>query len=186
VTLKKHNLTFKHVNINKGLYLTELRLSDADVFIQCCNDPVLYINTCCMPKKFTNSDFQHYFDYSTSTHRKHGHQVNWAIRNNQDLLLGVIAFLNIKKSPFLKSEIGFWLAKPFRNQGIMNRVIRSFIQLSFFYYSFQCLEAIVFVHNEPSLHVLMNNGFKKKQFLPKQYEKDGKLIDAWHLQNLAP
>ena len=77
-----------------------------------------------------------------------------------------------------RAEIGYWLAKPYWNRGIMTAVVKKVCQYGFKEFGLVKITAHVFATNPASGRVLEKCGFEQEGFLKKHYLKDGRYLDA--------
>ncbi|KAA3618695.1 MAG: N-acetyltransferase [Calditrichaeota bacterium] len=75
------------------------------------------------------------------------------------------------------AELGYWLAQPFWNRGIMSKAIPLMINYGFKEMQLQRIFAYVFEWNPASAHILEKSGFKKEGTLRKDIIKNGRLLD---------
>ncbi len=94
------------------------------------------------------------------------------------LIGGIGAFMKTGLDGHL-DEIGYWLAEPFRGQGIMTEVVRRYTQWLFDSRpALVRIEAGVFAHNPASAKVLEKAGFAREGYARQLHVKNGVYIDA--------
>ena len=87
--------------------------------------------------------------------------------------------LVLSRHKHYKSEIGYWLAKPFWGKGIITDVLRTVCNISFQRFQLKRITATIFIHNVASQKVLEKCNFVlEASCLRNYYQKDGRLIDA--------
>jgi ribosomal-protein-alanine N-acetyltransferase len=97
----------------------------------------------------------------------------------QDRAAGTVSLL-IKNDVYAHTaELGYWLAEPFWNQGIMSDVIGEVILWGFNTLDIVRIEAEVFETNPASMRVLEKNGFRCEGRLRKRVAKAGRILDAF-------
>ena len=94
-------------------------------------------------------------------------------------MIGGIGFDDIEIGKSHRAEVGYWLAKPYWNRGIMTAVVRRICQHAFESWGLVKIAAHVFYFNTASARVLEKCGFQQEGFLRKHHLKDGQLIDAF-------
>jgi len=104
--------------------------------------------------------------------------MDWGIFEINEGLIGMISFDGESKLNPAIERIGYWLAKPYWNQGIMTRVLKRITTLGFKDHGFSRLEASIFSFNRASCRVAVKCGFRHVEDLPAAYQKDGSPIDA--------
>ena len=82
------------------------------------------------------------------------------------------------KRSLKKDEIGYWLARPYWNKGIMTKVVNKLCEIGFGKFGLMRIEATVFIHNAASCRVLEKGGFKKEGIYRKSVKKGNMLIDT--------
>ena len=100
----------------------------------------------------------------------------WAIREPSGILVGAFGFDNIVEGHV--AEIGYWIGKAWRGQGIMTDVVRVTTRFAFDELKLERLVAFVFDDNEASGRVLEKNGFQCEGVLRKHHKKGDRLIDS--------
>lgn len=73
-----------------------------------------------------------------------------------------------------RDEIGYWLATPHCDKGIMTRVVKNICHLGFEVINLVRIEAVEFESNLPSCKVLEKSGFSYEGLLKKYVLKDSK------------
>ena len=107
-----------------------------------------------------------------------GRLMDWAIRNEEGKLIGMISLKGTAGFGQGTDEIGFWLAKPYWGKGIMTETLSNFLTLAFDIYRLRRLEAVVFEFNQPSARVLVKSGFQESETVKNADTKDGGPIDG--------
>jgi RimJ/RimL family protein N-acetyltransferase len=113
------------------------------------------------------------------TRKETGVLKNWSIKlKKTDELIGGISFQNKYGDFSFKDEIGYWLARPFWNKGIMSGVVKKVCTLGFSVFNLRRIEATVFTNNTASHNVLLKAGFVLEGTLKDYCLKDEIFIDA--------
>jgi RimJ/RimL family protein N-acetyltransferase len=167
------------IKINNQITLAPFRPEDKPALLRYLNDPVLYANTLKVPHPYTSLDADEWLLLVDAEKEAPGGVANWSIRHREHGLIGGIGcFLKTGLDGHL-DEIGYWLAEPFRGQGIMTEIVRFYTQ-----WLFDCrpalvrIEAGVFAHNPASERVLEKAGFEREGFLRKLHLKNGVHLDG--------
>jgi len=167
------------ITIDKDYYLsTSLSEKDVDSLVKYMNDDVIYNNTLKIPKEYTREKGMWFINFCKEKNEKYGKEMAFQIRNNEGEMIGSIELLGIYDADSHKEEIGYWLAKPYRNIGLMKKAINIFTNYVFKNYNYVRLEATVFIHNTTSQQLLEKCNFNYEGTLKKAYFKDEKFIDA--------
>jgi len=77
------------------------------------------------------------------------------------------------------AELGYWLAEPFWNRGIMTQAVQAITEWGFRAQDFYRIEAHVFEWNTASMRVLEKAGYTQESRLKKSVTKDGQTIDSY-------
>lgn len=169
---------YEDLIINSELYLTNSTNEDKNSLIEYLNDDELYNQTLRVPKPYTEQDAEFWFEYIFSFEKENGKRKNWVIKNNQHQLIGHIGLhfpYGIENDVV---EVYYWLGKPFRNRGVMTKVLTFFSDYCLEVLNYKRIEAPIFDYNEASGKILLKSGFVFEQDLPEHYVKNEKKINA--------
>ncbi len=170
--------TSDRIDVEDGIHLTVIDHPDAGSLVKYLNDVEFYNQTCSIPKPYTLEDAKIFITAVLAYEEENGIQRDWAIRQSDGDLIGGIGLLYDYGFQSHRSSMGYWLAKPFWNQGWMTEIVQVFTDFIFEARPLIRLEAMVFEGNNASCRVLEKAGFVKEGYLRKAYFKDGKYIDA--------
>lgn len=167
------------IYLREDLQLTEFRPGDQHNMVLYMNDAELYRNTLTIPSPYTPADAEQWLAKARENTEHYGQRINWAIRHRTAGLIGNVSVFMVKGKDGHRDELGYWLAAPYRGQGIMTAVLRAFVAWQFAHRpALVRLEAIVFAHNPTSARVLEKSGFQREGYL-RQYDwKDGQAMDG--------
>lgn len=168
-----------------GYGITDIHASDAASYVTHLQDREIYERTLRIPFPYGEHHAREWIQIVDEETRRLGQSVNWAIRNPDGLLIGGIGLHDYEPGKTHKTEIGYWLAKPFWNQGIMTRVVSRISRYALEELSLVRLTAHVFAGNTGSFRVLEKCGFQREGTLRKHYLKDGKYLDGILYAKLA-
>ena len=115
-------------------------------------------------------------DKAAETTAKHGHPVHFAIRDDENKLIGACGFDDLSYGH--RAEIGYWLAKPHWSQGIMTDVVRSACEIPLDEWKLLHFTAHVFDFNRTSARLLERSGFDFEGLLRKHHKQDGQCLDS--------
>jgi len=166
------------IRVSDSIYLDLIKSSDKTILVNYMNEESIYKNTLQIPAPYFPKDADNWVKLVYDDIEKYGVQTNWAIRNKEGALVGGIGLINRDPKSTHCNEIGYWIAKPFRNQGIMTKVLANFVTYCHRTFGIIRIEANVFSFNEPSAKALENVGFEKEGYLKKRFKKDGKYLDS--------
>ena len=164
------------IKVNEDISLTEIRSDDRDSFVRYLNDKEIFDNTLRIPSPYSDKDAESFLQFVRQSNARHGHPVHFAVRDNQDNLIGGFGFDGLIIGH--RAEIGYWLAKTYWGQGIMTAVVQSACAFAMGKWNLVRITAHVFVSNERSARVLEKCGFQFEGVLRKHHMKDGKHIDS--------
>jgi ribosomal-protein-alanine N-acetyltransferase len=83
-----------------------------------------------------------------------------------------------------RAEIGYDLEKASWKQGIMTEALRAMLQYGFGQMGLNRVEALVYVENEASIHLLERLGFQKEGLLRQYFRRGDTHYDHWLLSLL--
>ena len=164
--------------VNHQVHLSEFRASDKDALIEHLNDRDIYDRTLRIPFPYTHADADDWLAFVAESTKQQGRPFHWAIRTSDDALIGGCGFDGLQVGKSHRSEIGYWLAKPFWGRGIMTTVVQRACGYAFEEFGLVKIIAHVFAHNPASARVLEKCGFQEEGYLRKHVLKDGKFMDA--------
>ena len=167
------------IEINDKIYLSEVLESDKPFFVKYLNDDEIAANTLTIPYPYTEANAEYFVNLCRNNKRKHRQVVNWAIREaNGELIGGIGRMMKSDIGSTHKDEIGYWIGKPFRGQGIMTEVVRGFCDYLNQDFGVVRIEAVVFPNNAASMRVVEKAGFEREAYCRKYHIKDGVAIDG--------
>jgi RimJ/RimL family protein N-acetyltransferase len=167
-----------HIQVSDDISLSALGEKDVPALVECLKDREIYDGTLRIPYPYTKEHALSFLDLVAERSQRFGRLMDWAIRRNEEELIGMIGFQGSDHFAYGSDEIGFWLAKPYWGRGIMTATIQAFVCLAFDTYRMTRLEARIFSFNKVSMRVVQKAGFRKIKTLPREYLKEGFPIDA--------
>jgi RimJ/RimL family protein N-acetyltransferase len=102
----------------------------------------------------------------------------FAIANEKELIGGIGAMPNHDVNRFT-AEIGYWLAEPFWNKGIISKAVSTFCGYLFNNHNFNHLTASIYEGNDASMKVIQKAGFVLEGVLRKNVYKENKFLDQY-------
>ena len=168
-----------NIDVANGIRLTEVRPSDKEALVEHLADRSIYENTLRIPHPYSEADADKWLAYSEDkTHKNNGEPVIWAIRNEEDRLIGAVGLDDLVVGESHRTEMGYWLAKPFWGRGITTAVVQAICQHAFKNLGVVKITAHVRPSNIASGRVLEKCGFQREGYLRKQFRKNGEFLDA--------
>ncbi|MBI5037288.1 MAG: GNAT family N-acetyltransferase [Candidatus Kerfeldbacteria bacterium] len=162
--------------ITQQFTLRAHRMSDVASIVRNVNDRTIARNTAAIPYPYRPSDAR---TWILRCQRKNRQAVPtdivWVIDVGGGAV-GAIGLHHIK--PRHKAELGYWLGKSYREQGIMSAAVALVTRWGFQHLSLARIYAFTYVYNPISSQVLLKNGFRYEGRLRKNTRKSGKLVDV--------
>ncbi|MEM1320847.1 MAG: GNAT family N-acetyltransferase [Bacteroidota bacterium] len=171
--------------INDAITLTPFSTADVPNMVKYLNDEEVYNNTLKIPKNYGERDAHAFLKMVEERQQRAGQQTEWSIRHREEGLIGGIGRMILYGVEAHKDEIGYWLAKPFRRQGIMSAVVQRFSDFCIQERKLARVEARAFSHNVGSRKVLERAGFRQEGYMNKCEYKNGVFIDCYLYARIA-
>lgn len=102
----------------------------------------------------------------------------FAIANEQEAI-GSIGLMLGEDVHRYTAELGYWLAEPFWNRGIMTEVVSKFNDFAFERFELNRIFAEPYTNNTASVRVLEKSGFILEGTLRGNVFKNGKILDQY-------
>lgn len=177
------------IEVTPQISLTNLLWDDRPTLVKYLNDPQISQNTLTIPYPYTAADADWWYHKVHNFEAEHGRPKEWAIRhlpsNEQIGGIGITYSSRYGIDNTYENEIGYWLAKPYRGQGIMTKVVVAFCQYMFDVLKYQKIQAFTYPHNIGSQRVLEKAGFEQKGVITAFAQKNNSPIDAIAFEKLA-
>ncbi|MBK8846833.1 MAG: GNAT family N-acetyltransferase [Bacteroidetes bacterium] len=169
--------------INQDLALVSPDRHSISWLVKYLNDGDIYTNTLKIPKDYGRNDALKFFNFCKRQHSKIGMENNLMVLHQPsgEIIGGIGSWLKYGIDAH-KDEIGYWLAKPYRNKGYTTVVVKNYCHYLFEKRpSLERIEAGIFLHNIASQKVLSKCGFSYEGIMRNEALKDGMLHDtAWY------
>jgi RimJ/RimL family protein N-acetyltransferase len=161
---------------SKYFKLRPLRKKDGFSLVKHLNDPAIAKNTLNIPYPYTNKDAQKWINHNLRILKeKKKKEIIFAIEIDEELA-GCISLMKICGH---SAEIGYWLGKDYRGQGIMMRAVKLVTNYAFRELNLKRIYAYVFMFNRPSVRVLEKAGYKCEGKLRKDVFKGNRFLDNY-------
>ena len=98
---------------------------------------------------------------------------------NDDEAIGSIGLMPGEDVHRFTAEMGYWLAEPFWNKGIMSEAVIRFVDFAFEKIELNRIFAEPYINNTASVRVLEKAGFVLEGILRANVVKDGKVLDQF-------
>lgn len=165
------------IKVNENISLSPVTSNDCDAMVEYLSEKAIYDTTLNIPYPYTLQDAKYIVNYFNKLSEKQGKCSNWAIRNSDKKLIGIIGFHQGVDSH--QSEIGYWLAKPYWGKSIMTQTVQKVCQIAFKQFDLMRITATIFENNIASAKVLEKCNFViEGACLKNYYLKEGRVIHA--------
>lgn len=126
-----------------------------------------------LPYPYTEKDAEQFISFV----EKQSEQNNYCIEINHEAA-GNISFIKGTDVERYSAELGYWLAEPYWNQGIMTEAIKQAIEDYLSHTDTVRIHANVYENNLASMRVLEKAGFHKCGIFRKACFKNGQFVDC--------
>lgn len=162
------------ITINSNLYLTEFQADDIPTLTELLHNEAIATQTLLISYPYTTATAEWFVKHCTESKNSLGGVVlNWAIRGQENILLGGISRFCATGIDGHRDEVAYWVGQPYWGQGIASEAVRVFSDYLLEHTRIERLEAFVFEHNEMSMKVLVKAGFQQEAYFKKYYVKNG-------------
>jgi RimJ/RimL family protein N-acetyltransferase len=168
------------LEINDHFHLSPPDEKDIPRYVEFLNDMDIYNHTLTIAHPYTENDARFFINMCRGKEKEYGQVLQFAIRNKNEEIIGGIGFhgKNLFDAVKHKDEIGYWLAAPFRRQGIMSSVIPVILDYGRNVRGLSRFEAPVYEGNIASEKTLLKCGFVREGIMKNAYQKNGVFIDG--------
>ncbi len=173
--LKKHIMEIK---IDDNIVLRKVSKDDIVNLAKYLNNIGIYKNTLNIPFPYSKSDAEFWINLTSAFESENKIQKHWIIRHETDGAIGGIGLQYNDGIDSHKNEIGYWLAQPFWGEGIMTKVVGTFVNYCFDSLQYKRIQAPIFSFNKGSEKVLIKNDFLFEGEMKNYDIKDGNLINV--------
>lgn len=140
------------------LWLRWPRAADAPVFARLAGDPEIALKSARIPQPYLESDAEQFIMLSRAENdRGDGLSLVLTLKGQSDEAIGVIGAHGGAHRGV--ATFGFWLGKPYWNQGLMTEAARAFLDIIFGVTSLERVESHVMLGNPASQRVHEKLGF---------------------------
>ncbi|MCA9073379.1 MAG: GNAT family acetyltransferase, partial [Planctomycetaceae bacterium] len=147
------------IRVNDRITLSQITRDDKPAYLKHLNETdEFHERMGIMPYPYQEIDAEGWIMKVTRESLEADGRRNWAIRHEDGELIGGVGLFDLTQGE--KSEIGYWLAKPYWGRGIVTEVVRRLCDFSFDQYQLHRIYAQAFSHNPASARVLEKAGFE--------------------------
>ena len=137
-----------------------------------------------LPSPYLLSDAEAFYTICQKLNKEHGKIMQYHILNSNHEAIGGIGLRAKYGVNSTCDEIGYWLAEPYWNKGIMTKVLFVFTDFLNKTHHLNRIEAVVFKGNEGSMKTLLKNDFKNEGLIEGGLLKKDKKIEAYLFSKL--
>lgn len=169
-----------NLKINDLYHISNIGPQDKPAYLEHLQEKQIYLQTLAIPYPYTEADADWWINHNIEAVKKQdSRSVNWAIRRSSDnYLVGGIGFHDHVIGKSHRAELGYWLAKPLWNKGIMSEAVQKATEYGFNELGLIRITANVFSFNIGSAKVLEKSGYQCEGVLRQHYQKDGQIFDG--------
>jgi len=160
------------------VFLSSVEPRDKEALVEHLQAPEIAHNTLSIPHPYTEEDAEAWIEERVSHREAQPAETTFAIRAPDETLIGAVGAGSFDVGSSHRANIGYWLAKPYWNRGIMTEAVTRFVGYAFAELEVVRLTAEVFAGNEASVRVVQKVGFSQEGRLRCHREKDGVLVDV--------
>jgi len=159
----------------KQFRLRPFYLKDAESLVKHINDKSIARYTLTIPYPYYLKDAYYWLKKVEKRKKSKKLEVlNWAIEIDSEAV-GGISLEKIYVNH--KAEVGYWLSKKYRGQGIMSEAVKQVVDYGFKELNLKRIWAGCFTNNPASQKVLKKNGFKLEGILRKEHIKNSRFTN---------
>ena len=166
--------------VNANISLSAVGIADQDSLMHHINDITIFENSLNIPYPYTKEDASRFIKFCHDQNIRYSTINNMAIRicGTGEMIGCIGAFFKYGDESH-KDEVGYWLSKQHRGNGIMMQVLKSYCD--YLYQNRPTLmriEAGIFPDNIASEKVLLKAGFEYEGIMRKEVQKGKELRDT--------
>ncbi len=173
-----------NLKLQNGFSISDITPSDKGAYLEHLSEKQIHDQTLNIPYPYTEADADWWVKQVEAETKSQGRSVNWAIRREDGYLVGGVGFHGFEIGKSHKTEIGYWLAKPYWGRGIMTDAVMKATEYAFKEFGLERVTANVFDFNLGSARVLRKSGYQLEGRLRQHYKKNGKVFDGFLFSKL--
>jgi [ribosomal protein S5]-alanine N-acetyltransferase len=148
------------LNVRDGFHLTSVRSTDKAAYVEHLNDPTISDFIPVLPSPYTEAMADGWINHRLEFLKEAGKEISFVLRNPDDNLIGSFGVDDFKVGTSHRAEIGYWLAKSYRGEGLASDALGVFVRYAFTNLQLTRLTAHTLEFNKASARVLEKCGFK--------------------------
>jgi RimJ/RimL family protein N-acetyltransferase len=159
------------------LILRLIEKSDAPALFPLINDPDVARNLKTVPHPYPENELVPWIRKARIAARKKERFEMAIVLKETGLPVGACSLLHISWE-HLRSEIGYWIGKPYWGQGYMTEAVTKMLDFGFADLGLESIHAYCFIRNPASIRVLEKAGFTHEGYIRHAIRKDGEFLDV--------
>ena len=152
------------------------RVSDAAAIARYANERTVGANTF-IPFPYRLSDAHEFIKRARASWRKGTEYTFMIVDRESNEAIGGTG-LNLTSSTHKVAETGYWLASPYRKQGLLTECLPAVLRFGFQELRLHRITAHVFKDNDPSKRLLTRLGFREEGYLVRALKHRGRWRDS--------
>ncbi len=157
------------------LILRPFRQEDIPAIVELLQDPAIARMTLYVPFPYTEEDARTWLAAQEQSRQKGTGYTFAIVRREDGALIGAIDIR--PNARHKKAGVGYWIGKPYWNQGYATEALRAIIRYGFETLGLKRIQADHFVENPASGRVMEKAGMKREGLLRAYTYKDGRFRD---------
>jgi len=171
------------LNVRDGFYLTSVHPKDKSAYLEHLNDKSISDAIPVLPYPYTEAAAEWWIQHRLKLLSENGKEISFALRDSEGYLIGSVGADNFRIGKTHRVEIGYWLARAYRGQGLGSDALGVFVRYAFNNLEVTRLTAHTLDFNVASARILEKNGFKLEGCLRQHIKTQNGVFDtfAWGL-----
>ena len=166
------------LNVRDGFYLTSTHPNDKAAHLEHLQDRSISDAIPVLPYPYTESDADWWIQRRLKFLSDNNQEISFALRNPQGYLIGSVGIDDFKLGTAHRGEVGYWLVKSYRRQGLINDALKVFVRYAFDNLKVIRLTAHTLDFNIASAKILEKNGFKLEGCLRQHTKTRNGIFDT--------
>ncbi|MEN9519989.1 MAG: hypothetical protein RLZZ381_2577 [Cyanobacteriota bacterium] len=171
------------LSVRDGFYLTSIHPNDKAAYLEHLNDKSISDAIPVLPYPYTEATADWWIQRRLEFLSENGKEISFALRNSEGYLIGSVGVDDFKIGKTHRAEIGYWLARAYRRQGLASDAVGVFVDYAFNNLEVIRLTAHTLDFNTASARILEKNRFKQEGYLKQQTRTRNGIFDtlSWGL-----
>jgi RimJ/RimL family protein N-acetyltransferase len=171
------------LEVRDGFYLSSIHPNDKAAYLEHLNDRSISDAIPVLPYPYTEAAADWWIQRRLEFSSENGKEISFALRNREGYLIASVGVDDLRIGKTHRAEIGYWLARAYRGQGLISDALGVFVQYAFDNLEVTRLTAHTLDFNTASAKVLDKNRFKLEGLLRQHTKTRNGVFDtlAWGL-----